>query len=295
VSVEYAVRETATSLWRNRVMALAAALTVALSLFFVGAALILRQGVTRQVTVLGDNVSVQLFVDPGATSAQLAHIRASIAATPEIRGRSCTYLDHEQSYERMKSLFASDPTIVSVLTPATTPTDFECQVFDPSQSAAVVAAFTKVPGIYAAKYPAQAVQDFEKLARVLQTACLVMAIVLLVSSLALIFNAIRMAIFSRRREIGVMKLVGATNWFIRVPFMLEGFVQGLVGSALAALGVLIANLGVDYLVRHDSAQLFAASSLPSGQLLVTEIVVVAIGLGVGVAASTVAVRRFLDV
>jgi cell division transport system permease protein len=293
MSVDYALRETVTNLWRNRMMALAAVLTVAVSLFFVGAALLLRQGVTRQVVSLGDNVSVQVFVDAGASNGQVAYIRSIVSQTPQVK--SFTYLDHAQSYQQMKSLFTADPTVVSVLTPATTPTVFDLQLKDPKDSAVVAAEFNGVSGVYQAKYPAQAIQDFVRLANVIQTVCLVMAIVLLVSSLALILNAIRMAIFARRREIGVMKLVGATNWFIRVPFMLEGFVQGLLGAAVAAVAVVLANFGVNDLVRHDGAKLLAASSLPTGQLLVTELIVVLIGLTVGVAGSSVAVRRFLDV
>lgn len=295
MSVDYAVRETATNLWRNRMMALAAVLTVAVSLFFVGAALLLRQGVNRQIAEFGNDVSVQVFIQPNASSGQEAYIRSLIAQTPQIRGGSCPYLDHEQSYQQARSLFANDPAILSVLTPATTPPVFNCEVKSPAESAVVVSEFSNVPGVFSARYPAQAVQDFEKLANVLQTVFVAMAIVLLVSSLVLILNAIRMAIYGRRREIGVMKLVGATNWFIRGPFMLEGFVQGLLGSAVAALGVVLANLGVNYLVRTDGAKLFAAASMPAGQLFVTELIVVLIGLTVGVAGSSVAVRRFLDV
>jgi cell division transport system permease protein len=88
-----------------------------------------------------------------------------------------------------------------------------------------------------------------------------------------------------------MKLVGATNWFIRIPFMLEGLVQGLVGAIVAAGIVLLSNVGVNYLVRHY----LSTSSLPTSQLISTEVVVVLIGVIVGVAGSTVAVRRFLDV
>ncbi len=184
----------------------------------------------------------------------MAYIRSLIAQTPQITGGRCAYLDHQQSYDRARSLFANDPAILSVLTPASTPPVFQCQVRSPSDSAVVVAEFRSVPGVYSASYPAQAVQDFEKLANVLQTVFIAMAMVLLVSSLVLILNAIRMAIYGRRREIGVMKLVGATNWFIRVPFMLEGFVQGLLGSAVAAVAVVLANLGVQLPRAHRRCQ-----------------------------------------
>jgi cell division transport system permease protein len=111
----------------------------------------------------------------------------------------------------------------------------------------------------------------------------------------LILNAIRMAIFARRREVGVMKLVGATNWFIRVPFMLEGLVQGLLGGVVAVVVVLLSNLGVSYLIRHYKVSVLGSAVLPAHDLVMTELLVVLIGVVVGVAGSSVAVRRFLDV
>ena len=92
-----------------------------------------------------------------------------------------------------------------------------------------------------------------------------------------------------------MKLVGATNWFIRIPFMLEGFVQGLLGAVVAVFVVLLANVGVRYLVAHYKVTVLSSTVLSTRDLLLTEIVVVLLGIAVGVAGSFVAVRRFLDV
>ena len=92
-----------------------------------------------------------------------------------------------------------------------------------------------------------------------------------------------------------MKLVGATNWFIRIPFMLEGLVQGLLGAVVAVVIVLMSNLGVSYLIRHYKVSVLGSAVLPAHELVMTELLVVAIGLVVGVAGSSVAVRRFLDV
>ena len=92
-----------------------------------------------------------------------------------------------------------------------------------------------------------------------------------------------------------MKLVGATNWFIRIPFMLEGFVQGLLGAFVAVWVVLLANIGVRYLVADYKVTVLSSTVLSTCDLLFTEIVVVLIGIAVGVAGSFVAVRRFLEV
>ncbi len=302
IPLDYVARETASNLWRNRVMALAGIAIVAVSLALVGTALVLRQSVARQIVALGDNVNVQIFVQASASGGELSAIRMLIHQTPQIK--SCGYLDHQQSYQRMRSLFADEPTVAGVLTPATTPPVFECDLINPNDAPVVKSVFVGVPGVFSVSYPQAAVRSWQRLANIAQTICLVMAIVLLVCSLVLILNAIRMAIFSRRREIGVMKLVGATNWFIRVPFMLEGLVQGLLGSMVAVLFVLLANLGVHSLlgssgmtsqVQPGSSTLLSPSNLPAGQLFTTEAIILVIGLIVGVAGSSVAVRRFLDV
>ncbi len=294
VPLEYAARETVANLWRNRMMALAAILTVAVSLSLVGTALLLRQAVNRQIGQWSDNVSLQIFMKADATPQQLGDVRMMIAQTPQIT--RCGYLDHQRSYQQARQVLAGSPTAIAALTPATTPTVFKCQLERPGDAPAVAATFnTGVPGVYQATSPSRSIHVLQQVANVLQLILLVIAIVLLVSSLVLILNAIRMAIFARRREVGVMKLVGATNWFIRVPFMLEGLVQGLLGAIAAVVIVLLSNIGVGYLIRHYKISVFGAAVLPAHDLVMTELVVVLIGLVVGVAGSSMAVRRFLDV
>src|ERR1700733_5597767 len=102
VSFEYVAKETATNLWRNRVMALAAILTVAVSLSLVGTALLLRQAVNRQIGQWSNNVSLQIFMNANATKQQTQAVKATIAQTPQIKHGGCTYLNHEQSFEEAK-------------------------------------------------------------------------------------------------------------------------------------------------------------------------------------------------
>ena len=111
-------------------------------------------------------------------------------------------------------------------------------------------------------YPSQAAHTLTAVSNVLQTVLLVIALVLLISALVLILNAIRMAIFSRRREVGVMRLVGATSWFIRLPFMVEGLVQGLIGAVVAAGIVLLGDLGIRTLIRHFQGVLLGRRARP---------------------------------
>jgi cell division transport system permease protein len=122
------------------------------------------------------------------------------------------------------------------------------------------------------------------------------ALVLLLSAGVLILNTIRMAIFARRREVSVMKLVGATNWFIRLPFMSEGLIQGLVGSGVAAAVVFGLHEILNGLAdpNHPDAVL-SQMRLTGWQLFSTDAVVIVIGVLIGSVGSAIAIRRFLDV
>jgi cell division transport system permease protein len=104
-----------------------------------------------------------------------------------------------------------------------------------------------------------------------------------------------MAIFARRREVSVMKLVGATNWFIRVPFMTEGLIQGFLGSALAAGAVYILYLVINHAGGNATSNIFSAMHMTGVELLWTNIVVVFVGVVIGSLGSAIAIRRFLDV
>jgi cell division transport system permease protein len=300
ISVEYAAKETFANLWRNRMMALAAILTVAVSLSLVGTALLLRQSVNRQIGQWSGNVSLQIFMNAGASPSQLAAVRTYISQTPQITGGRCSYLGPEQSYAEAKRVLASEPTAYEALSPSTVPTVFRCQLNDAKEAPTVASLFyanetPQLPGVYKVTYPDQSIKVMEKITNILQIILLALAIVLLISSLVLILNAIRMAIFSRRREVGVMKLVGATNWFIRVPFMMEGVVQGLLGSFVAVVVVLLSNIGVRWLVSHYNVTVLSASVLPVHEVVTIELLVVVMGVAIGAIGSAAAVRRFLDV
>jgi cell division transport system permease protein len=144
--------------------------------------------------------------------------------------------------------------------------------------------------------PIQQIHTEEKVINVLKWVLLGIAVVLIVSAAVLILNSIRMAIFSRRREVSVMKLVGATNWFIRVPFMSEGLIQGLLGSAISAGAVYILYLFINHAGGdNNSSNVFSAMRMTGWEVFSTDIVVVLVGVVIGSLGSAIAIRRFLDV
>jgi cell division transport system permease protein len=295
ISIGYVTRETANNLWRNRLMAIAAILTVGVSLSLVGTALLLRQAVNNSLNALQANVDLQIFMnaDTTSTSAATATVASLAQQTPQIK--KCVYLDHQQSYENAVALFRAqdEEEAISALTVASTPPVFQCTLVHAGDAATVATLFIGQSGVFKVEYPAKSIHTLESISKVAQVVLLVLALVLLVSSIVLILNAIRMAIFSRRREVGVMRLVGATAWFIRLPFMMEGLVQGVIGAAIAVGMVVLGDFGIRALLHHFPE--FQNAVVPSHDVLVTELFVVFVGIIVGVGGSVVAVRRFLDV
>lgn len=267
-------------------MTVAAVMTVAVSLSLVGAALLLRQGVAHATTKWQHNVNVDVFLNPGIPSAQEKAINQELTQLPFVKG--CTFRSESYDYNEAKGLLPVDES--QSLSVSTTPSSLRCVLENPNQAQAIYNQFQGKPWINQVSFPSQALRNMEEVTHILQWVAVGLAVILLLAASVLILNTIRLAIFARRREVAVMKLVGATNWFIRVPFMFEGLIQGLLGALIAALVV----LGLHLLLDQAHAGVLYQMRMPSLQVVATNAVVVIVGLVVGTAGSALAVRRFLD-
>ena len=293
VSIRYFSKEAAANLWRNRLMTVAAVLTVAVSLALVGSALLLKQGASRATVQWQNKVDVIVWVNPGARSTQIGSIGSQLHLSPYVK--TCTFRSQAYDYSEAKILEPAD--LIQATTQSDYPSSWRCTLNNPSEAPAVYQAFYGKPGVFDVKYPGQQIKTMQSVIHILQWVFLAIAVVLLLSASVLILNTIRMAIFARRREVSVMKLVGATNWFIRLPFMAEGMVQGLIGAAVAVFVVLSLYWGIGLNQPKTTANqsIIASMSVPGWEVIGTCVVVAVVGIGVGVLGSAFAVRRFLDV
>jgi|HubBroStandDraft_2_1064218.scaffolds.fasta_scaffold265440_2 cell division transport system permease protein len=294
VSPGYVSREAVTNLWRNRLMTVAAILTVAVSLALVGSSLLLKQGASKATVQWQNGVQAIVWVNPGASPTQVSSIGTELDQYPYIK--HCIARSQAYDYNEAKAILPADESGATTL--ADYPSSFRCALNDPSQATAVYQQFVGKPGIKTVSYPGQQIKTMQSVIRILQWVFLSVAVVLLLSASVLILNTIRMAIFARRREVSVMKLVGATNWFIRLPFMAEGLIQGLLGAAVAVLVVLSLYWGIGLDTAKTAANqgnIIAQMSLGGWEVAGTCILVAVVGVVVGVVGSAFAVRRFLDV
>ena len=282
VYFRYAFKETFSNLWRNRMMTIAAILTVAVSLSLVGSALLLKQSAAQASAQWQQGTRVTVWMQPSASEGEITSIQGQLANLPIVK--NCVFYTQQQDYQEAVQLLPRSES--QVLTVADMPSSFRCVPVVPSDAFVVESTFNNEPGVYKVTAPEQQIRQMNKAIRVLQIVFLALAAVLLLSATVLILNTIRMANFARRREVSVMKLVGATNWFIRVPYITEGFIQGLLGS-LVAVGAVTA-LHVWYPLHNEF-------QLNTNALLGTNAVVLVVGILIGSVGSAIAIRRFLDV
>jgi cell division transport system permease protein len=290
VSVDYVARETASNLWRNRLMTIAAVLTVAVSLSLVGTTMLLRQGVAHATTEWQHGVSVEVFLKPSSSTAQRASIAQQLKQLPYVQ--SCLF--RSQAYDYHEALNLLTPDESQALTVSSMPSSERCALNNPAQAQAIAKQFDGYPGVTSVRSPTQAIRSMESVTRILQLVFLILAVILLLSASVLILNTIRLAIFARRREVSVMKLVGATNWFIRLPFMFEGVFQGLLGALVAALAVVILDLVLNALGNGQTTNIWYQMRLPTNQVVVTTLLVLFVGVLIGSVGSALGIRRFLD-
>jgi cell division transport system permease protein len=292
LKIDYVIGETISNFRRNLLMSTAAILTVAVSLSLVGGALLVRQGVTKATVQWRGGAELSVFMKPDATQQQIDAVGAELNNLPEVK--SINYVDKPAAYKEAQTLFASQPDTLSSLSVEAMPTSYRVVPTKTEFIESIGDRLEPRPGVSTVAYAKDAIQTMVTVTRVLQIGLLIVAVVLLASASLLILNAIRIAIFARRREVSVMKLVGATNWFIRIPFMLEGLLQGLLGASFAFGLVLVGREIMARIAQDNGYRLLSQMVVTIPEAIGTGIFVLLVGTIVGVAGSAAAVHRFLD-
>jgi cell division transport system permease protein len=294
VSLDYVVRETATNLRRNLLMTFAAVLTVAVSLSLVGGALLIKQAVSKATIQWRGDVELSIFLNPDVAETQTEAISTELKALQGTEVRRFSFVDKQAAYAEFKTMFSGQPDYIESVSAEDLPPSYRVVPREPELVETIGDRFEAREGVRDVTYAKDTIDTLLKVTNVLQWIIWTIAGVLLASASLLILNTIRMAIFARRREVAVMKLVGATNWFIRVPFMLEGLVQGMVGAGVAFLVVFSGRTAVETLIE-DNNTFFRQFVVSGGEVLGTGIFILGVGAVVGTVGSAIAVTRFLDV
>jgi cell division transport system permease protein len=294
LSSRYLLRETGGNLRRNLVMTIAAIVTMVISLAALGGVLIMREAINKQSVMWRGGVTVLIFLNSDATNNEVKAIGQVLGTTPGVK--SDHFVDRPQSLSQFRTMFGNNPAFLKVMDLQSIPPRYDVVPTSTANVAQLQNVFSKQPGVLRVTYAKAVMQALESRFRVLKYIALFLAIGVMVGAIALIINTIQLAIFARRREVAVMKLVGATNWFIRIPFMLEGLIHGVVGAALAFVAIYFARDTIASFIGNDSIVNPGSSPyVTPHDAILTGILILIVGALVGVLGSAFAVRRFLQV
>ncbi len=290
--LRYFARETGVSIIRNIGMTIAVILTIVVTLLLVGGSLLLNEGIAKGEQRFSASQAIEVFMLVKADDAQIKSVNAALASDQRVK--SFKFVSKDEAFSRFKAVFNKDqPSLVESTVAADLPTSFIVTPKDAKQAATLSKVYEAMPGVDGVVYGAEAIKKSFGLFRTFSTIFVVSAVLLLVSSVALVVIAIRLATVARRREVEVMKLVGASNSFIRVPFLLEGVFQGLVGAAIAIPAVLFPLRTAMNSAAKDSSSVIQAVSLADAAPTAITLFVAAVV--VGIAGSVIGLWRFLDV
>jgi cell division transport system permease protein len=299
--VKFFLAEALRSIRANAAVSIAATVTVLIAVFILGAFIPSFLYVQSTVDSQKRKVDIDVYIADSATVPQVNGLQTQIKALKDQgKVREWTYVSKDQGLQILKKRL-NDPSIVKDLTSNPLPAKFNIKPTDASQAPAIISQIANGPGSagidkgLGISYGKQTADRLLSVARFIQWAGLGLITILLVASILLIGNTIRLSIFARRREVEVMKLVGATNWFIRWPFVIEGVICGIIGAILS-VGLLwaVKVAVVDHWIADADSALTRDQATTIGFPLLCVLLVLAGGV-VGALGSGITLRRFLKV
>ncbi len=288
LKVGYFVREATTNLRRNKLMTVAAVLTAAVSLLLLGGVLTLEsfvKSITRQIE---DQIEVSVFLTDDITDTQQQDVESTIEGIEVVK--SVTYVSKDEAYKEFKELYRDQPALWENIDADVLPASFRVELSDPERVDVIRSKLDRNPAVEEIADQNETVQRLVRFTSLLRTFSVVMIIVLLGAAVLLISNTTQLAIYARRREIEIQKLVGATNWFVRLPFMLEGIAAGVSGAVVALF-----LLAIGKSIARSQFPVWIPTTALHGVAVGQIVWLVVLGITVGALGSAVAVRRFLEV
>jgi cell division transport system permease protein len=300
---QFVFQEIWIGLRRNLTMTIALVVVVAISLSLLGTGLLFVKQVDATRTYwqgkveisiylcTAQSVSVQCRQNGAATAAERAQLNQELTSMPQVA--KVYYQSQSQAYQQFRQEFSNSPSFVSTVQQGDIPDSFRVKLKNPqSDYSAVASAVTGKPGVDSVIDERSILDKFYKLLGGARNAVVIIAVILLVAAILLVANTIRLSAFNRRRETGIMRLVGASNFYIQLPFLLEGIIAGLFGWLISA-GLLIAvkSLWLDTLQQYFTFNV----GLSAGDLVQVVVLAMCVGVLLCGATSFLTLRRYLRV
>jgi cell division transport system permease protein len=239
----FVLREVLTGLRRNVTMTVAMILTTSISLLMLGIGLLVVRMIDKTQEVYEDRVQVNVFLtndisanDKACQKDPCRTLRADLEKDPAVE--AVTYQNRDEAYKRFKQIFEAQPELVKLARPDALPASFSVKLYEPDRSAVIIQTYSGRVGIDSITDQSQYLEGLFEGFTGSRDFTFVIALIQAVAALLLISNTIQMSAFTRRTEVGIMRLVGATRWYTQLPFLLEAVVAGVLGAFLG-IGLLV--------------------------------------------------------
>ena len=291
-TVEYFIKEALYSLKRNGLMSFASVTTVALSLLILGMFLVMVMNLNNIASALDSQVQISVYLQDGLSDFEMREVGTRITKLPGVV--QVNFVGKEDAMKRFKERLGEQQSLLNALGEANPlPNAFEVKVDRTDRVKTAAQAMMQLKGVENAKYGQEVIEQLFALTKMVRIFGLVIIVFLALAALFIISNTIRITVFARRKEIGIMKYVGATNWFIRWPFLLEGMMLGFGGALLA---VLFLNETYGVLLHQVYESLAFLPLIPQYPFITNiSIVLLVTGTVIGALGSTISLRRFMKV
>ncbi len=289
---EYFVKETYKSIRRNGFMSFASISTVAVSLLVLGMFLMIFLNTNNLAQYLESQVQVSVYMQDNATEQELNATKEKLQKMPGVV--KVTYITKQQALSRFKERLGDQEQLLNSLgTENPFPSSFEIQVDSPERIKTITPQISQIPKVETAKFGQEVVEHLFQLTKILRFGGILLVIFLAMATLFIISNTIRLTVFARRKEVVIMRYVGATDWFIRWPFLLEGMTLGFFGAVLAS--IFINSIYAGLLERIHATLAFLPLLPTSPLLLYVDLFLLLAGTGIGALGSYISLRKFLRV
>ncbi|NJC71570.1 ABC transporter permease [Planosporangium thailandense] len=288
---KYVLSEVVTGLWRNVTMTIAMMITMAVSLTMLGASMLVYKQVDRMQSFFYGKVEVSIFLKTDVTEAQRTSLQSDLKGDPLVQ--NVIYESRDTAWQRFKTQFKDAPDLVNATKPDSLPESFRVKLKNPEKFQAIYNKYNNRDGI------SEIVDQRKLLAKIfgifnsMQNVALIVSIIQGVAALLLVANMIQIAAYSKRREVAVMKLVGASNWFIQAPFVLEAVFAGLVGAVLAFAALFVAK--TFFLEGALKSLQTVFPPIPTGDVLLMLPILAGIGAAVNAIAGWITLRFYVRV
>ena len=289
---EYFIQEVFRSLRRNNWMSFASIGTVAVSLFVLGVFLLLVLNMNRMASALESQVQISVYLEDELSADDRRDIASDIEALQGIE--SIRYISKDEAKARLEDRLGDQKYLLDALGDKNPlPDSFEVVVKSPDLVETAAKAIDRMDGVQEAKYGQDVIEHLFAITRLIRIFGLVLMVLLAGATLFIISNTIRRTVFARRKEIAIMKYVGATDWFIRWPFLLEGMVLGFVGGVIAAVALRSFYAAMAAKITDTLTFFPLMPQYPSMNYITVALLLA--GMAIGALGSALSLKRFLKV